>query len=97
MIPLTYGIKKYIYDTNELVYKIETDSQASKKKGYMHIPRLLWGRKWQPIPVFLPGEFHGQRSLAGYSPWSRKEQDMTERRNSLSSNDHDTLHFPEKW
>ena len=29
--------------------------------------------------VFLPGEFHGQRSLAGYSPWSRKESDTTER------------------
>ena len=30
-------------------------------------------------PVFLPGEFHGQRSLAGYSPWGRKESDMIER------------------
>ena len=29
--------------------------------------------------VFLPGEFHGQRSLAGYSPWGRKESDKTER------------------
>ena len=29
-------------------------------------------RKWQPIPVFLPGESHGQRSLAGYSPWGCK-------------------------
>ena len=29
--------------------------------------------------VFLPGEFHGQRSLAGYSPWGRRESDMTER------------------
>jgi len=29
-------------------------------------------------PVFLPGEFHGQRSLAGYSPWGPKESDMTE-------------------
>ena len=36
------------------------------------------GRKWQPIPVFLPGEFHGQRSLVGYSPWGHKELDMTE-------------------
>ena len=27
-----------------------------------------WRREWQPIPVFFPGEFHGQRSLAGYSP-----------------------------
>ena len=35
-------------------------------------------RKWQPTPVFLPGEFHRQRSLAGYSPWSHKESDMTE-------------------
>ena len=30
--------------------------------------RQLWRRKWQPTPVFLPGEFHGQRSLADYSP-----------------------------
>ena len=32
----------------------------------------------QPTPVFLPGESHGQRSLAGYSPWGSKELDMTE-------------------
>ena len=31
-----------------------------------------WRRKWQPTPVFLPGRFHGQRSLAGYSPWGHK-------------------------
>ena len=31
-----------------------------------------WGREWQPTPVFLPGESHGQRDLVGYSPWSRK-------------------------
>ena len=30
---------------------------------------MPWRRKWQPTPVFLPGEFHGKRSLAGYSPW----------------------------
>ena len=37
-----------------------------------------WRRKWQPTPVFLPGESHGQRSLAGYSPWGHTELDMTE-------------------
>ena len=37
-----------------------------------------WSRKWQSTPVFLPGKFHGQRSLAGYSPWGCKESDMTE-------------------
>ena len=36
-------------------------------------------RKWQATPVLLPGEFHGQRSLVGYSKWDRKESDMTER------------------
>ena len=35
-----------------------------------------WRRKWQPTPVFLPGKSHGQRSLAGYSPWGSKELDM---------------------
>ena len=34
--------------------------------------------KGQPTPVFLHGKFHGQRSLAGYSPWGLKESDMTE-------------------
>ena len=35
-------------------------------------------RAWQPTPVFLPGESHGQRSLAGYSQWDHKESDTTE-------------------
>ena len=37
-----------------------------------------WRRKWQPTPVSLPGESHGQRSLADYSPRCRKELDTTE-------------------
>ena len=49
------------------------------------VRKIPWRRKWQPTPVFLPGEFYGQRSLAGYSPWGRKrvgrelapEQQMT--------------------
>ena len=40
---------------------------------------LFWRRKWQPIPVILPGEFHGQRGPAGYSPWGCKESGMTEK------------------
>ena len=38
----------------------------------------LWSRKWQLCLVFLPGKFHRQRRLAGYSPWGHKELDMTE-------------------
>ena len=40
---------------------------------------MPWRRKWQPTSVRLPGEFQGQRSLAGWSPWGHKESDRTER------------------
>ena len=39
---------------------------------------IPWRRVWQPTPVFLPGEFHGQRRVVGYSSWSCKESDTTE-------------------
>ena len=38
------------------------------------VGKILWKRKWQPTPVFLPGAFHGQRSLEGYSPWDPKSR-----------------------
>ena len=37
-----------------------------------------WRRAWQPTAVYFPGESHGQRNLAGCSPWGHKESDMTE-------------------
>ena len=42
------------------------------------VGKIPWRRKWQSTPVVLPGKFHGQRSLAGYSPWACKESGMTE-------------------
>ena len=42
------------------------------------VRKIPWRRKWQPIPVSLPGESHGQRSLAGNGPGSHKESDMTD-------------------
>ena len=43
------------------------------------VRKIPWRREWQPTPVFLPEESYGQKSLVGYSPWSHKESDMTER------------------
>ena len=40
--------------------------------------KIPWRRVWQLTPVFLPGKFHGQRSLAGYCPWGCEELDTTE-------------------
>ena len=42
------------------------------------VVKMPWRRAWQPAPVFSPGESHGQRSLAGHSPWGCKESDTTE-------------------
>ena len=44
----------------------------------MDLSQGPWRRKQQPTPVFLPGEFYRQRSLASYCPWGPKESDMTE-------------------
>ena len=47
--------------------------QETKRPGLdPWVGKIPWSRKWQPTPVFLPGESHGQRSLAGYSPWCHK-------------------------
>ena len=53
------------------------------------VGKIPWRRKWQLTPVFLPGEFHGQSSLAGYSPRGRKESDKTE---GLSTHTHTHTH-----
>ena len=53
--------------------------QCGRSEVHPWIWKILWRREWQLTPIFLPGESHGQRSLAGYRPWDLKESDMTER------------------
>ena len=52
--------------------------------------KIPWRRKWQPTPIVLPGESHGQKSLVGYSPWGLKEWDTTEA-TGMHAQTHDTL------
>ena len=61
-----------------LVVKKPPATQAViRDLGSISVPgRFPWRRAWQPTPVFLPGESHGQRSLEGYSLWGH--QDTTE-------------------
>ena len=47
------------------------------------VRKIPWRRKWQPTPVLLPGKFHRQRSLVGYSPWGCKELNTTEQLNLI--------------
>ena len=53
---------------------------------YHQIRKIPWRKEWLPTPVLLPGEFHGQRSPLGYSPWGHKELDTTEQHTSSSPN-----------
>ena len=49
------------------------------------VRKILWRRKWQPTPVFLPEESHGWRSLAGYNPWGHEKSDTSLTRKSYGS------------
>ena len=57
---------------------VKTIHLTSRRCGFHPwVKKIPWRRKWQSTPVFLPGEFHRQRSLEGYSSWGRKLLDMT--------------------
>ena len=60
----------------------ESTYQFRRLGFYPWVGKILWRRKRQPTPIFLPEKSQGQRSLAVYSPWSCKESDMTEQLNS---------------
>ena len=57
---------------------VDKDFPANAGDTGLTPQKIPWNRKWQITPVFLLGKSHGQRSLVGYSPWGRKESDMTE-------------------
>ena len=56
-----------------------SDCNVGDPSSIPGLGRFPWRRKWHPTPVFLPGESHRQSSLAGSSPWGRKESDKIER------------------
>ena len=51
---------------------------ASRLRFDPWVRKIPWREEWQPTPVFLSGEPPGQRSLVGYSPWGRRESDITQ-------------------
>ena len=54
--------------------------RGQKRRGFdPRVRRITWKRAWQPTPIFLPGEFHVERSLVGFSLWGHRESDTTER------------------
>ena len=98
--PWTKRRKQTMNPYYKLKSKVMT-TDASNFRSYLATKMLLpywphdiaysWSRKWQPIPACLPGKSHGQRSLAGYSPWGLKASDMT------SVTEHTHKHTQGRW
>ena len=69
-------------ETNTVYPSVGKDPPTVRGVREMLVPSLglevPWRRAWKPIPEFLPEEYHGQRSLVGYSPWGHKASDTTE-------------------
>ena len=86
-LPVSVHLLKLITDVNyKIIGWMGFPGGASGKESACQCRRLgfdpwfrksPWRRAWQPTPVFLPGESHGQRSLVGYNPWGCTELDMT--------------------
>ena len=72
-----------------LVAQMVRNLQCRRPGFHLWVAKIPWRREQLPTPIFLPGEFYGQRSLAGYSPWGHKESDTTEQLSLL-------LHFFQK-
>ena len=56
---------------------VKNPPPSRRRRFTLWVGKMSWSRKWQPTPVFWPGESHGQRRPAGYSPRGCKESDMT--------------------
>ena len=78
LILLTYSNKR----VSQVVQWERFCLQCRRHKFDPWVGKIPWSRKWQLTSVFLPGKFHGERSLAGYSSWGHKESDMTEQLNT---------------
>ena len=83
LVPRVLRFTPYWYTSDIRVSSLVAQTVKSLQRGRPGfspwVGKILWRRKWQPTPVFLPGKSHGQRSLAGCSPWGHKESDRTER------------------
>ena len=76
-LPISIFSHNHWYSAS-LVAQSVKNLPAGQETYVRSLGSIPWRREWQPTPVFLPGESHGQRSLVGCSPWGLKESGMTE-------------------
>ena len=67
-MPLLVELLRMILCASLVTWGKEFACQDRRHRFNPWVGRILWSRKWQPTPVFLPEESHGERSLVGYGP-----------------------------
>ena len=78
-VPHTHTTGPLLYNVALVVKNLPANAGDAKRLRFdFWVEKIPWKRAWQPTPVFLSGESHGERNLAGYNPLGRKELDMTE-------------------
>ena len=84
------------YKRASLVAQLVKNLPASRRpRFYFWVRKIPWRKAWQPSPVFLPGESHGQRNQAGYSPWGhRVEHNNDQAQHTYQSNHYDPSSLP---
>ena len=85
---------KCVFPGGSVVKNLPVNARRCRRCGFdPWVGKIPWRRPWQPIPVFFPGESHGQKSLVDYSPWGCKELDMTEHACIYNTISHHHSHF----
>ena len=78
-VHICYTYTTLLYVWSSLVAQIVKNLPATQETWVDPlVGKIPWRREWQSTPIFLPGEFHGQRKLVGYSPRGHKESDRTQ-------------------
>ena len=62
------------FGASVILQSVKICLQCRRPGFYSWVGEIPWRRKWQPTLVFSPGEYHGQRSPVGYSPWGHKSR-----------------------
>ena len=74
-----FALRKSFITVSSLVTQTVKNLHAMQEAWVRSLgQKIPWRREWKPIPVFLRGEFHGQRSPVGHSPWGRNKSDVVE-------------------
>ena len=89
-----WGIQGFPGSSDGKVSPCNAGDLGSTPDSYPWVRKIPWRRKWQPTPVFLPGEFPGQRRLAGYIQWDHKKLDAT---NCIHTHTHTHTHTHRKF